>query len=350
MPRTKPHLLGLLLLASCLSPGLAGDLSVDYLYNLSDFSGTIPYGSVRMHTDRDNGEAYVLAANVTRIFNASGMEVFSFGNADEGGSILDLTVDESGRIYTLSHRIRPAAGQAPFWVRQRNYRGEPQATIEVADDSPALSGFLPVRIFHRQDRLLLVDPSRMLAVETDLQGAVREVHDIAAMLALPDQDRPDVEITGFDLDRTGNMLLTVAVLFRAFVISPDGTVRSFGQGGSVPGTFGIVAGITTDDHGRYYVADKLHNVVMVFDSNFEFITEFGYRGTKPGNLIVPHGLVVDGSGKLYVSQQRNRGVAVFSVTGGERQDRSSVQEGEQKEVSARLAGEDWNDRNDPVRS
>ena len=80
------------------------------------------------------------------------------------------------------------------------------------------------------------------------------------------------------------------MLFKAFQLSPDKKLASFGRSGSAPGRFGVVAGIVTDSRGNVLVADKLKSVVMVFDKNFDFLTEFGYRGSRPENLVVPDDL------------------------------------------------------------
>ena len=88
------------------------------------------------------------------------------------------------------------------------------------------------------------------------------------------------------------------MLFKAFVVSPDGKVTaSFGKAGSAPGLFGIVGGIAKDDQGNYLVVERLRSVVMVFDKEFRFLKEFGYRGDKPGNLIRPNEVAVGNAGK-----------------------------------------------------
>jgi hypothetical protein len=109
------------------------------------------------------------------------------------------------------------------------------------------------------------------------------------------------------------MLFTVPVLFSASVLSPDGKIMNFGSAGSIPGKFGIVSGITTDNKGNYLVADKLKCVINVFDRGTKFLMEFGGRGNGPENLIVPSVLAVDGSDKVYVTQGGNRGVSVFRL-------------------------------------
>jgi len=155
----------------------------------------------------------------------------------------------------------------------------------------------------------------MTVVVTDRKGAFRKGYNLADIIEIPEKDRPDTEIFGFSLDRAGNMLFTVPVLPKAFVVTPDGKVAgSFGKAGSAPGLFGIVSGIVADDQGNYLVVERLRSVVMIFDKEFRFLKEFGYRGDKPGNLIRPSELALGNSGKLYVTQLRNRGVSVFSIT------------------------------------
>src|SRR6185503_10591293 len=101
--------------------------------------------------------------------------------------------------------------------------------------------------------------------------------------------------------------------FRAYAVSPEGEVTSFGKVGGAPGQFGVVSGIARDDQGRVFVADKLRSVVMVFDKSLRFVTEFGFLGLGADNLVRPDQLVLGEGGKLYVTQLYNRGVAVFSL-------------------------------------
>lgn len=306
-------LAAILFIVSCSSPASAG-IKADYLYTLSNFSGKIPYSDVRLRVDRDRDEIYAVDRGVVRIFNETGMEVFWFGDDAALGSIYDLALDEKGDISLLSYDFsRPAEGPK-FWITRCNYRGDAKGTISVTGLPKEYAQFWPNALYYRNGEFFLVGTNGMKAIVTDKNGGFRRGYDFAAILEIPEKDRPDTEISGFSLDRNGNMLFTVTVLFKAFIVSPDGKVAgSFGKSGSAPGMFGIVAGITADDHGNYLVVERLRSVVMVFDKEFRFINEFGYRGDKPGNLIRPNEVAVGNSGKLYVTQSRKRGVSVFSV-------------------------------------
>jgi DNA-binding beta-propeller fold protein YncE len=104
------------------------------------------------------------------------------------------------------------------------------------------------------------------------------------------------------------------VLFTAYRLYPDGKMASFGRPGSAPGRFNIVSGIVTDDQGNYLIVDKLKCTVMVFDKNYQYLTQFGFRGFKPGNLIAPDQIAIDKSNRVYVTQNGRRGVSVYKVT------------------------------------
>jgi hypothetical protein len=102
-------------------------------------------------------------------------------------------------------------------------------------------------------------------------------------------------------------------MFKACVISADGTLRSFGIKGSAPGKFNVVSSLAVDDKGFYYVTDILKSAVLVFDKDFRWLKEFGYRGNRPGSLFSPVDIAA-GGGRIFVSQYARKGVSVFKIT------------------------------------
>jgi hypothetical protein len=303
-------LLGILALGA---PGANAGPRVDYLYRLSDFSGTVPFGDARLYVDRARDEVYVGDASTIRIFDGSGMEVYSFGHDPELGSLRDLAVDENGDILILTYEYDDAAGGPRYGIARCDYRGRLRSRIAPAGLPEALADFKPDKMRYREGELYLVSSPDMRVVITDRDGAFVRSLDLATMIDLPPGERPATKLSGFNLDGSGNMLFTVPVLFAAFVVSPQGEVRSFGRVGSGPGMFGIVSDIVSDDRGNYLVADKLRSVVMIFDATFGFIQEFGYLTTRPDGLIRPSRLAVSGSGRLYVTQMRHNGISVFDL-------------------------------------
>jgi DNA-binding beta-propeller fold protein YncE len=284
-----------------------------FLYNLSNFTGVEPFSWAELAFDREQNEVYVCdtANGVVRIFNASGMEVYNFGEDGTLGSIYSVAVDEDGDIFVLSYLAIP--GKSIYKVFSCNYRGDLKSEVEIKNVPPEFSKIWPIRIVYRKGHLYLVDKTAMKVVVTNKDGLFENGYDIGPILKLSESKKANTGIVGFDVDKDGNFLFTIPVLFQAYKLFPDKTFVSFGHRGSTPGKFNVIAGITSDDKGNYYLTDTLRCVVMIFDKDFNFQTEFGYRGFGPSNLIAPRELVVDGGDRVYVNQSRRRGVSVFKI-------------------------------------
>jgi DNA-binding beta-propeller fold protein YncE len=284
-----------------------------YLYNLSSFTGTIPYEDVRIFSDRETNEIYVSnrGERSVRIFNENGMEVYNFGDDENLGSILDGQVEKDGNILLLTYAMQGSGSK--YLISRCNFRGDPKSTIEIKNLPSEFSDISPERLILRGEKLYLADPNKMKVVVTDINGAFKDGYDLAAILELKEQQRADTGIGGFSVDQQGNIFFTIPVFFRAYKLTPDRQLTDFGRKGSGPGRFNVISGIVSDDNGYIYVADKLKCVVMIFDKNFTFQNEFGYRGLRPGRLIVPINLEIDAKGRLYVTQMRKRGISVFQI-------------------------------------
>jgi len=280
-----------------------------YLYDLSNFNGPLLSGWVNIYVDKGSSDVYVINPyeHNIRVFE-NGMEVYIFGENGKLGTVSDLTVNGDGNLIIITN-----TGSGPDIVLL-NYRGERVSNIKITNLPPEFSGFSPDRVIYHEDKLYFAQITNMRIAITDMNGIFQTGYDLASITQIPDSERRDHEITGFKLDRNGNILFTISVLFQAFRLSPDGTIKPFGRSGGGPGTFGVVAGIVSDDKGFIYITDRLRCVVMVFDNDLEFVTEFGFRGYGPGNLIVPDDIDVDRAGRVYVSQAGGRGVSVFSVS------------------------------------
>lgn len=287
---------------------VAGNINANYLYNLSNFGGVIPYGWVKVFTENTENEIYVMAGNLVTIFSRSGMEIYKFGFDQRYGNIYDATVDADGTMILLSYE------GWKYWLTLCNFRGEPIARIEPKNFPPMLSEFSPNRIIKKNERLYLVNYNRMRVVVTDLDGSYVDNFDLAGILEFTEEQREDTGITSFNIDGDGNFLFTVPVTAGAYIVTPDRKVTKFGKRGSAPGRFGIPSEMVRDHRGNYLVVDTLKCVVLVFDKNLNFLMEFGYRGPAPGNLIAPQGLAVDSDGRLYVVQTAKRGVSVYQLT------------------------------------
>ena len=292
------------------SSNVSAGVETSFLYNLSDFSGPIPINMAHFSVDRQRNEIYVVdfAERIIRVFNEAGMEIYQFGEDNDLGTILDVAVKEDGNLLVLT------GGRLQSLIIICDFRGKPVANLELKDLPPDFSGFIPHRIIYRRGLLYLLDTNSMRIIVADSEGQVQNGYDPLSLMGIAEEKRGATEIAGFNVDREGNMLFTVPVLFRAFKLTLEGKLEGFGTPGSAPGKFNNAAGIVADDRGYYYVADRLKSAILVFDKNFGFVKEFGYRGSRPENLIGPMRLAMDAKGRLYVSQLANRGVSVFNIT------------------------------------
>ena len=284
---------------------LAAQSQATYLHTLADFGGPLRYDGVHISIDRATDETYIINQNIVYVFNASGMQTFSFGEDLDVGQIVDVAVDRNGGFLLLSSRDGRSI------VTRCTFRGVPIGPVEFSG-FPAGLELMANRMMLRNGHLYLASLAESKVIVTDVAGVFRSSIDVFSQL-LPEERMDDVQSVGFFVDDAGNIFLTMPTLFRVFKRAPDGTMASFGSAGSGQGKFGILGGIATDKAGNLFVADKLKCVVMVFDQDFRFLTEFGYRGPGAANLIVPDDVAVDRRGRIYVSQWRRRGVSVFSV-------------------------------------
>jgi DNA-binding beta-propeller fold protein YncE len=288
------------------SPALA-QVQPTYLYGLSTFSGPLRLEGARLHVDPERNETYVIYQNIVRVFNPSGMEIFSFGDDLDLGQISDAAVDRNGDIILLSFK------DSRSLVTRCNFRGVPVGPIEIKN-LPAGMAFTASRMIHRDGLFYFASLGTASVIVTDANGDFRKHIEFLEMLDGEDRKKSSgAEMIGITADQDGNLFFTVPTLFKVFKFAPDGKLTSFGRSGSSPGRFGVIAGIATDSRGNLLVTDKLKCVVMVFDKDFNFLTEFGYRGLRPENLIVPDDVAIDGRDRLYVSQGRRRGISVFAL-------------------------------------
>lgn len=313
------------------SSGSAAQLSASYDYNLANFSGPIPYMLATLAQDNVRNEVYVMDPKKKdiRIFGETGMEIFRFGDEGEFAWAKDLAVDDTGNIYFLNTSYKH--GTDRIMITRCNFRGEQQSEFAIQGIPKEYSGLSPIYMGIAREKIYLADPIRLSIIVADLEGNFVKGYNVQQTVdtlgeeevarkkekgMLVDQSEMTTDMTGFNVDSRGNVYFTIASIFAAFRLSPDGELGSWGKSGSTPGSFGVASGIAADDMGYIYVTDRLRCVVIVFNKNFKFITEFGFRGSRASNLIVPSEIVVARDGRLYVAQAANRGVSVFTVSHG----------------------------------
>ena len=296
------NLASLLLAASAPTPD---SVKVTYLHSLSTSFGTVPLDAVTLSYDREHHEIFVTGDGPTRVYNESGMEVFTFEDDPRVGRVRAVATLDGGDLLVLSWLENGAA------LIRCTFRGEFISRLELRGVPTEFAGVSYNMMRQLGGKLYLADPVAMKVLEVDGEGGYVASWDLARLLDV-EEKRQDFGIRGFNVDKDGNILFTVQALFKAYVLSPAGDLQAFGSRGGAPGKFNVVSGIARDDAGYFYVADILKSAVVVFDPEFRFVHEFGYRGRGPHNLAAPEDLAV-ADGKLFVSQHARMGVSVFQV-------------------------------------
>lgn len=295
------------------APGRARGLVGTFLYSLSDSNGPVASSWASLSYDPEHKELYVVDVSdgTVGVFNDVGMEVYRFGDDEEIGNILAIQALENGELLALANRNGHAS------LVRCDFRGQLLGRIELHGVPPEFAkAFTPGSMVYRGGKIYLGDLGTLKIVVADVTGACLEAHDFFRELGI-DKERsarggtPDMR--AFYVDAEGNILFTVSALFRAYVVSPGGKFRVFGERGSAPGKFNIVGGIARDERGNFLVTDILRSVVMVFDPELQFRGEFAERGWDRDTLIAPLQLAIAPDGKIFISQSARRGVSVFQL-------------------------------------
>ncbi len=91
------------------------------------------------------------------------------------------------------------------------------------------------------------------------------------------------------------------------------TCRS-GIGGSNPGQFSWLAGITIDSSGNLWIVDNGNNRIEEFNEKQEFVQEFGSTGSSAGQFNAPMNIAFSGGG-IYITDQENARIQEFTTSG-----------------------------------
>lgn len=307
----RAALAGLALLVA-VSAEAAAPAPIKFQYDLATSAGKITTTGAGLVFDARSREVLVLENGLVRVFNEVGIEVHTFGAEAELQGVRDIApLDaESGDYLVLA--MTPEGRDD---LVRCDFRGTPLGRLEIKGIPEEIASvFRPSVLGYFDGKIYLGDAGSARVVTVDVDGNYVSSIDLAPMLKSDDpaDEKGLVEATirGLRVDARGNILFTVPTLFRAFVVTPDGKVRSWGKRGSTPGKFNVVMGVASDEQGNFYVMDILRCVVSVFNADLQYVSQFGGRGRGAGRLITPASIVY-GDGRVFVSQGLKRGVSVF---------------------------------------
>jgi hypothetical protein len=294
--------LAMTLPAASLAATQATGFAASYAFTLSSLTGRIASGWLELSYDPQAQEIYTVSGGMVRVFNRVGLEIYAFGQNEALGGIEGVAVLDDGDLVVLGDT-------AKGWVLSRcDSRGEFLGRI-VPASRPA--GFRPDAMVHANGLIYLASRQAMRVLVIEPSGAVVASHDLAERIGLDEEKRNETGLSGFNVDQHGNILFTIASLFKAYVVPPVGEVRSFGRPGGAPGRFNIANGIAADERGNIFVADSLKGAVIAFDKDFNFLGEFRATGSLSRGLRQPKSIVA-GDGRVAVAQSTG-GVVVYLV-------------------------------------
>lgn len=96
----------------------------------------------------------------------------------------------------------------------------------------------------------------------------------------------------------------------------DTVTLSFGKRGNYLGDLVRPKGVAADSEGNVYVVESLHDHLLVYDRDGQFLLPLGGTGANVGQFFLPAGVWVDRNNRVFVADMFNARVMVFQFLGG----------------------------------
>jgi hypothetical protein len=211
--RTMIHFLSVMLaLAAARGPDAGLGFDATYLHSLSTNFGALPLSGVGLSYDPRHRELYVIGDGLVRVFNESGMEIYSFGDSTELGVVQGIAALEDGGLLAFGQR------GGKLGLARCTFRGEFLHEVVPRNLPQSLAAFSPTVMRYHDGKIYLLD-AEMRIVVLDEAGEYVTSYDVAQKLESADK-RAQLGIRGFSVDSEGNILFTIQPLFKAYLMTP----------------------------------------------------------------------------------------------------------------------------------
>lgn len=125
---------------------------------------------------------------------------------------------------------------------------------------------------------------------------------------------------GLKVDNENNIWVTDVGLHQVFKFSYDGKLLLKLGEARVAGKdsmhFDKPTDIAIAKDGSFYVSDGYGNSrVIKFSSTGKYLFEWGKKGSKETEFNIPHGITLDNFGNIYVADRENNRIQIFDSTG-----------------------------------
>lgn len=125
---------------------------------------------------------------------------------------------------------------------------------------------------------------------------------------------------GLTVDKEDNIWVTDVALHQIFKFNHSGRMLMKLGVAKVSGNDSLHFNLPTDvavaNDGSFYVSDGYGNSrVVKFSPSGKYLFQWGTHGSKIGEFDIPHGITLDNKGNVYVADRQNNRIQVFDSTG-----------------------------------
>jgi peptidylamidoglycolate lyase len=125
---------------------------------------------------------------------------------------------------------------------------------------------------------------------------------------------------GLAVDKDNNIWVTDVGLHQIFKFNHDGQLLMKLGIAKISGNDSLHFYLPTDvaitDDGSFYVSDGYGNSrVVKFSPSGKYLFEWGTYGNKQGEFDIPHGITLDNKGNVYVADRQNNRIQMFDSKG-----------------------------------